>query len=108
MFNLNEKYFSISERCGRNHQNKFCLRLPKRRFCTWELRDFLGESNGAIILSLAASNLLVFEAARQESLKIYCILLHVFWLVQFRWFQMKRNFIINSQQQIFSHSRDRA
>ena len=20
-----EKYFSISERCGRNHQNKFCL-----------------------------------------------------------------------------------
>ena len=37
MFNLNEKYFSISERCGRNHQNKFCLRLPKRRFCTWEL-----------------------------------------------------------------------
>ena len=37
MFNLNEKYFSISERCGRNHQNKFCLRPPKRRLCTWEL-----------------------------------------------------------------------
>ena len=29
MFNLNEKYFSISERCGRNHQNKFCLRPLK-------------------------------------------------------------------------------
>ena len=29
MFNLNEKYFSISERCGRNHQNKFCLCLLK-------------------------------------------------------------------------------
>ena len=39
MFNLNEKYFSISERCGRNHQNKFCLRPPKRRLCTWELNQ---------------------------------------------------------------------
>ena len=39
MFNLNEKYFSISERCGRNHQNNFCLRLLKRRLCTWELSD---------------------------------------------------------------------
>ena len=41
MFNLNEKYFSISERCGRNHQNKFCLRSPKRRLCTWELSQNL-------------------------------------------------------------------
>ena len=32
MFNLNEKYFSISERCWRNHQNKFCLRRLKGRF----------------------------------------------------------------------------
>ena len=40
MFNLNEKYFSISERCGRNHQNKFCLRPSKRRLCTWELKLF--------------------------------------------------------------------
>ena len=32
MLNLNEKYFSISERCGRNHQNKFCLRPLKGRF----------------------------------------------------------------------------
>ena len=37
MFNLNEKYFFISERCGRNHQNKFCLRPLKRRFYPWEL-----------------------------------------------------------------------
>ena len=37
MFNLNEKYFSISERCGRNHQNKFCLRPLKERLGTWEL-----------------------------------------------------------------------
>ena len=37
MFNSNEKYFSISERCGRNHQIKFCLRPPKRHLCTWEL-----------------------------------------------------------------------
>ena len=44
MFNLNEKYFSISERCGRNHQNKFCLRLPKRRFCTWELSRVKAEA----------------------------------------------------------------
>ena len=26
---MNEKYFSISKRCGRNHQNKFCLRPLK-------------------------------------------------------------------------------
>ena len=38
MFNLNEKYFSISERCGRNHQNKFCLRPLKGRFYPWELK----------------------------------------------------------------------
>ena len=37
MFNLNEKYFSISERCGRNHQNKFCLRPLKGRLGPWEL-----------------------------------------------------------------------
>ena len=40
MLNLNEIYFSISERCGRNHQNKFCLRPLKRRFYPWELNDF--------------------------------------------------------------------
>ena len=39
MFNLNEKYFSIGERCGRNHQNKFCLRPLKGRFYPWELRS---------------------------------------------------------------------
>ena len=38
MLNLNEKYFSISERCGRNHQNKFCLRPLKGRFYPWELK----------------------------------------------------------------------
>ena len=37
MFNLNEKYFSISERCGRNDQNKFCIRPLKGRFYPWEL-----------------------------------------------------------------------
>ena len=37
MFNLNEKYFSISVRCGRNHQNKFCLRPLKGRLSPWEL-----------------------------------------------------------------------
>ena len=37
MFNLNEKYFYISERCGRNHRNKFCLRPLKGRFYPWEL-----------------------------------------------------------------------
>ena len=37
MLNLNEKYFTISEPCGRNHQNKFCLRPLKRRFSPWEL-----------------------------------------------------------------------
>ena len=37
MFNLNEKYVSISERCGRNHQNKFCLRPLKGRLGPWEL-----------------------------------------------------------------------
>ena len=37
MLNLNEKYFSISERCERNHQNKFCLRPPKRRLYPREL-----------------------------------------------------------------------
>ena len=38
MLNLNEKYFSISERCGRNHQNKFCLRPLKGRLGPWELK----------------------------------------------------------------------
>ena len=47
MFNLNKKYFSISERCGRTHQNKFCLRPLKGRLGPWELSiqticDFLG------------------------------------------------------------------
>ena len=37
MLNLNEKYFTISEPRGRNHQNKFCLRPLKRRFSPWEL-----------------------------------------------------------------------
>ena len=37
MFNLNEKYFSISERCGRNHQNKFLFTSPKETFSPWEL-----------------------------------------------------------------------
>jgi len=41
MLNLNEEYFSISERCGRNHQNKFCLRPLKGRFYPWELRIIL-------------------------------------------------------------------
>ena len=35
--NLNEKYFSISDRCGRNHENKFCLRPLKGRLGPWEL-----------------------------------------------------------------------
>ena len=38
MFNLNEKNFPIGERCGRNNQNKFCLRLLRRRFSPWELK----------------------------------------------------------------------
>ena len=42
MFNLNEKYFSISERCGRNHQNKFCLRPLKGRLGPWELTRHIG------------------------------------------------------------------
>ena len=37
MFNLNEKYFPISERCGRNHQNKFLFTSPKETFSPWEL-----------------------------------------------------------------------
>ena len=43
MFNLNEKYFSISERCGRNHQNKFCLRPLKGRLGPWELSVIFGQ-----------------------------------------------------------------
>ena len=43
MFNLNGKYFSISERYGRNHQNKFCLSPPKRRLCPWELNTFYSD-----------------------------------------------------------------
>ena len=39
MFNLNEKYFPISERCGRNHQNKFLFTSPKETFSPWELSD---------------------------------------------------------------------
>ena len=38
MFNLNEKYFPISERCGRNHQNKFLFTSPKETFSPWELK----------------------------------------------------------------------
>ena len=37
MFNLNEKYFPISERCGRNHQNNFLFTSPKETFSPWEL-----------------------------------------------------------------------
>ena len=37
MFNLNEKYFPISERCGRNHQNKILFTSPKETFSPWEL-----------------------------------------------------------------------
>ena len=44
MFNLNEKYFSISERCGRNHQNKFCLRPLKWTNVPGELKDCLDQS----------------------------------------------------------------
>ena len=39
MFNLNEKYFPISERCGRNHQNKFLFTSPKETFSPWELNE---------------------------------------------------------------------
>ena len=39
MLNLNEKYFTIREPRGRNHQNKFCLRPLKRRFYPWELKN---------------------------------------------------------------------
>ena len=41
MFNLNEKYFPISERCGRNHQNKFLFTSPKETFSPWELNSCL-------------------------------------------------------------------
>ena len=37
MFNLNEKYFPISEWCGRNHQNKILFTSPKETFSPWEL-----------------------------------------------------------------------
>ena len=37
MFNLNEKYFSISKRCGRNHQNKFLFTSPQGTIFPWEL-----------------------------------------------------------------------
>ena len=40
MSNLNEKYFTISERCGRNHQNKFCLRPLKGRLGPWEFINY--------------------------------------------------------------------
>ena len=46
MSNLNEKYFTISERRGRNHQNKFCLRPLKGRFSPWELNYCVGEIVG--------------------------------------------------------------
>ena len=54
MFNLNEKYFSISERCGRNHQNKFCLRPLKGRLGPWELnfvKNFIGGAEFATALA---------------------------------------------------------
>ena len=38
MFNLNDKNFPISERCGRNHQNKILFTSPKETFSPWELR----------------------------------------------------------------------
>ena len=50
MFNLNEKYFSISERCGRNHQNKFCLRPLKGRFYPWELNSKNLDSSRTIFI----------------------------------------------------------
>ena len=36
--NLNAKYFLISQRLGRYHQNKFLKTSPKETICTWELR----------------------------------------------------------------------
>ena len=39
MFNLNEKYFTISKRCGRNHQNKFLFTSPQGTIFPWELND---------------------------------------------------------------------
>ena len=39
MFNLNEKYFTISKRCGRNHQNKFLFTSPQGTIFPWELNS---------------------------------------------------------------------
>ena len=56
MFNLNEKYFSISERCGRNHQNKFCLRPLKWTNVPGELSElshlYNQDTSGQIAMGL--------------------------------------------------------
>ena len=43
MLNLNVKYFSISERCGRNHQNKFLFTSPQGTIFPWELKPVRDE-----------------------------------------------------------------
>ena len=55
MLNLNEKYFTISERRGRNHQNKFCLRPLKGRFSPWELKHMVNYDLNIILYSIKGS-----------------------------------------------------
>ena len=49
MLNLNEKYFTISERRRRNDQNKFCLRPLKGRVSPWELTNIYVFSNKGLV-----------------------------------------------------------
>ena len=56
MSNLNEKYFTISERRGRNHQNKFCLRPLKGRFSPWELNRTADQQKLGIKLKYRGMN----------------------------------------------------
>ena len=68
MFNLNEKYFPISERCGRNHQNKFLFTSPKETFSPWELifRDLKQNKVGDQLMVPESGGLITYSRVINE------------------------------------------